>query len=877
MGFPRVWRRSSDARFTRVERAGIPVRLFVHQADRGDATAGTSASRRRRDRVRSRSTCRTAVAHRALHHSGRGTGCVRARDQARASPAAARPRRRGQDRAHPPSAQGRRRTLLLRPAQDLHQGAAAGDRARGPAPRSARGPPPARALRPRHDDRTRAGCAAARALTVLVHRLAKDFTPALIPAAVAAAEASRPALRRHVHRANVRHLRRSRRRAGAPLYHGLSPDFARLLAHGPRPPGGSARSACAAWPPSPRRASTCWSSAWRCCGERGRGRRRAIVGQETSTAARAAARGSRQRGLERQVRLTADEPGQLLDRPARARSRLPAASAAGRRPRRHPQRARRGDGLRACRSSRPRSPASRARHRRHQRPAGRPRRPGRAGRRATPLARARRPAPTTGRAGAPRPSSSASTATGSRGELAGSLLREATVLTAPFVRRDQCYCVIADGIAIGAACGRAAAASRHSPRRQPRPRARSPAASASLRLADEEWRSSWVELGTAGLDLDHAPPPRGDGVPAQPGSGSCGSYRRRCRPARRPKSPPGAALTWMFAWQRFRDARRPRQPRLLAGLGAAGRPRRTTTSRPERNHRTLELYALLIVALALPPLDPDASCWPSRSPGWRPTCRPDFRAGRRRSVRPRATPLHRPALVRGARENCRRYGPRASSAALDAAARTAPATSPCTCTGPTAAIPALSDADARRSRDCSAWPRDPLDRDELRHAASAGRVAARRGTGAPSSPPAATTAAQRLGDGARAFADDASGARLRPARRRRPRPLRPAGVELCRRRAAGGRPGPLHLRRGRAEPAPLVQGHRGAQHGVVDGLDQTPVPPRRQPRAGAEASFLAARRGRRHPARLLAGRGDAAPATRRPPRAGSRSSPASTG
>ena len=71
--------------------------------------------------------------------------------------------------------------------------------------------------------------------------------------------------------------------------------------------------------------------------------------------------------------------------------------------------------------------------------------------------------------------------------------------------------------------------------------------------------------------------------------------------------------------------------------------------------------------------------------------------------------------------------------------------------------------------------------------------------------------------------------RLRPARRRRPRPLRRA-----QRRGVGGRPRagagprPLHLRRGRAEPAPLVPRHRGAQHGHA-----STAPTRRRTRARA--------------------------------------------
>ena len=74
--------------------------------------------------------------------------------------------------------------------------------------------------------------------------------------------------------------------------------------------------------------------------------------------------------------------------------------------------------------------------------------------------------------------------------------------------------------------------------------------------------------------------------------------------------------------------------------------------------------------------------------------------------------------------------------------------------------------------------------------------------------------------------------------------------------AAGGRPlarrpGPIHLLRGAAELAPLVQGHGGAQHRLVDGLDQTPYA-RRKPKGPVAAGAPA---GSRHRAVARRGRG----------------------
>ena len=81
--------------------------------------------------------------------------------------------------------------------------------------------------------------------------------------------------------------------------------------------------------------------------------------------------------------------------------------------------------------------------------------------------------------------------------------------------------------------------------------------------------------------------------------------------------------------------------------------------------------------------------------------------------------------------------------------------------------------------------------------------------------------------------------RLRPARRRRPRPLRPAQ----RRDLAGGRPlvidpGRYTYCRGPAEPAPLVPRHRRAQHGVRRPARPDALHARAAARAVAEGRLL---------------------------------------
>ena len=157
-----------------------------------------------------------------------------------------------------------RRTRVLRPAQDLHQGADPGDHARGRA--RPRRPPPARALRARDDDDHLAGRVHHRP-AVLVHRpRARHLRARTEPEGLAAAQAARRALRRHLHRGERRATCARSRRApastssttGSPrTSRGCSPTVTRRRATagcGSSASGGS----------SPRRASTCSSTPVRC-------------------------------------------------------------------------------------------------------------------------------------------------------------------------------------------------------------------------------------------------------------------------------------------------------------------------------------------------------------------------------------------------------------------------------------------------------------------------------------------------------------------------------------------------------------------------------------------------------------------------------------
>ena len=125
-------------------------------------------------------------------------------------------------------------------------------------------------------------------------------------------------------------------------------------------------------------------------------------------------------------------------------------------------------------------------------------------------------------------------------------------------------------------------------------------------------------------------------------------------------------LNWIYAWQRLPEAN-------VAGLVASLREQARHVREhltAERNHRTLELYALLIAALALPDLEPGLLELATRE--LHANLLSDF--GVDGVHRERSTHYHMIALRSfvGARENCRRYDvalPRGFDERLDASLR----------------------------------------------------------------------------------------------------------------------------------------------------------------------------------------------------------------
>jgi uncharacterized heparinase superfamily protein len=229
--------------------------------------------------------------------------------------------------------------------------------------------------------------------------------------------------------------------------------------------------------------------------------------------------------------------------------------------------------------------------------------------------------------------------------------------------------------------------------------------------ADEEWRIEWVKF-YYGLDLANAFRATGERRFLAAWERLVGSFIQQVPPdhdssdvtARR-------VLNWIYAWQRLPEAAEPLAAALFDSIAAQVEHVRATLT-PERNHRTLELYALLIAALALPALDD----------GLAELAVTELHANLLRDFRPdgvhreASTHYHMIALrsFAGARANCRRYGvalPAGFDERFSAACDFARA-----CRRPDGTIPALSDSDTGDYGELLDLAANLLGRDELREA-----------------------------------------------------------------------------------------------------------------------------------------------------------------
>jgi Heparinase II/III-like protein/Heparinase II/III N-terminus len=233
--------------------------------------------------------------------------------------------------------------------------------------------------------------------------------------------------------------------------------------------------------------------------------------------------------------------------------------------------------------------------------------------------------------------------------------------------------------------------------------------------ADEEWRIEWVKF-YYGLDLAHAYRETSDERFLTAWERLVGSWIRQM-PFDADSSDVTARriLNWIYAWQGFGAGELDRT--VVASIGEQARHVRATLS-PERNHRTLELYALLIVALALPELDPGGAVLDLAVAELDRNLAADFRPdGVHREA---STHYHMVALrsLAGLRENARRFGlalPEGFDERLSRACDFA-----LHCMRPDGTIPALSDSDTGDYAELLALTAELLDRDDLRWAGSRG-------------------------------------------------------------------------------------------------------------------------------------------------------------
>ena len=129
---------------------------------------------------------------------------------------------------------------------------------------------------------------------------------------------------------------------------------------------------------------------------------------------------------------------------------------------------------------------------------------------------------------------------------------------------------------------------------------------------DREWRLEWSKF-YCGLDLAWAYRRTGDPRYLETWERLVGSWIARVPPGSDSSDVIGRRVqNWIYAWVRFNSAPGPAEvsaatrARLLESLEAQLSHLRTHLT-AERNHRTLELYALFLASLALPSLDPHGS------------------------------------------------------------------------------------------------------------------------------------------------------------------------------------------------------------------------------------------------------------------------------
>ena len=234
---------------------------------------------------------------------------------------------------------------------------------------------------------------------------------------------------------------------------------------------------------------------------------------------------------------------------------------------------------------------------------------------------------------------------------------------------------------------------------------------------DDEWRIEWSKL-YVGLDLAHAYAESGDEVYAETWTRLVGSWIDQV-PVDGDTSDVAArrVQNLVYAWSAFASAPVPYTfpPGFLSRLATSvaehcARIRDDLT--PERNHRTLELYALLVCALALPGLDPGGALLELAVAELEANLLADWSAdGVQREA---STHYHLIALRShlGALAGCRDRGIEPSGAAVERLHRALDFA--LHCHRPDGEIAMLSDSDGGSYADVLLLGAELLDRDDLR-------------------------------------------------------------------------------------------------------------------------------------------------------------------
>jgi hypothetical protein len=241
--------------------------------------------------------------------------------------------------------------------------------------------------------------------------------------------------------------------------------------------------------------------------------------------------------------------------------------------------------------------------------------------------------------------------------------------------------------------------------------------------ADREWRLEWTKF-YFGLDLAAAAEETGSAAYAQAWQRLVTSWIAQVRVDTDPSDVVGRRVqNWIYAWGRFAErfdlaGNAPTfAATIAASLGDHVEHLQRHLTR-ERNHRTLELYALFIAALALPALDPGQRLLRFAVDALNGNLHRDVLGDG--VQRERSTHYHHVVLrsFLGFRENARRFGlavPAGFDDRLERACEFA-----LHCHRPDGSIPALSDSDSGSYLDLLALAGDLLDRPDFTYVASRG-------------------------------------------------------------------------------------------------------------------------------------------------------------